>query len=88
MPNNLYVLTISLQFKVEHTGFEVAANKAPLIFITTNGERELPLAFLRRCVTLELEKPKAALLVKIAFAKVPEERTRRGFISGDCKLCA
>ena len=73
VPNNLLVPLGSLQFKVEHTGFEVAAKNAPLIFITTNGERELPLAFLRRCVTLELEKPDADLLVKIAIAKIPEE---------------
>lgn len=72
VPNNLLVPLGSLQFKVEHTGFEVTADKAPLIFITTNGERELPLAFLRRCVTLDLEKPDAETLVKIATAKIPE----------------
>jgi len=30
----------------------------PLVVITTNGERELPAAFLRRCLVLHLELPK------------------------------
>lgn len=32
--------------------------KRPLIFITTNEERELPNAFLRRCLVLQMEFPK------------------------------
>ncbi len=32
--------------------------KAPLIIITTNEERELPAAFLRRCLVLQMEFPK------------------------------
>jgi MoxR-like ATPase len=37
-----------------------------LLMITTNGERELPAAFIRRCVVLRLESPKAGQLVRIA----------------------
>jgi MoxR-like ATPase len=37
-----------------------------LLMITTNGERELPAAFIRRCVVLRLESPKADQLVRIA----------------------
>src|SRR5262249_52449447 len=50
-----------------------AAVDAPLVFITTNRERELPLAFLRRCVTLDLDKPNEDLLVKIAHAHFSDE---------------
>ena len=32
--------------------------KPPLVIITTNEERELPFAFLRRCVVLQMELPK------------------------------
>ncbi|MCP5159698.1 MAG: AAA family ATPase [Gammaproteobacteria bacterium] len=32
--------------------------KPPLVVITTNGERELPAAFMRRCLVLHLELPK------------------------------
>lgn len=37
-----------------------------LTIITTNGERELPGAFVRRCVTLYLDEPKQPELEKIA----------------------
>ena len=37
-----------------------------LMFVTTNGERELPAAFLRRCVVLKLERPSEDWLVSIA----------------------
>src|SRR5687767_783409 len=52
VPNNLLVPLGSLQFRVEETGalVETDAKRAPLVFITTNDERELPAAFLRRCV--------------------------------------
>lgn len=37
-----------------------------LMLITTNGERELPAAFVRRCVVLSLQQPSAEGLVTIA----------------------
>jgi MoxR-like ATPase len=37
-----------------------------LLMITSNGERELPPAFLRRCVVLHLESPNAEWLVRVA----------------------
>lgn len=59
LPNNLLVPLGSLYFKVEETGTEVECEyeKPPLVFITTNDERELPSAFLRRCIELQLSKP-------------------------------
>jgi MoxR-like ATPase len=70
VPNNLLVPLGSLQFLVEETGFLVKADKtnAPLVFITTNEERELPPAFLRRCVELKLEMPGPERLLDIAHA--------------------
>jgi MoxR-like ATPase len=38
----------------------------PVIIITTNGERDLPKPFLRRCVILKLKQPLPAQLVRIA----------------------
>ena len=43
-----------------------AARDRVLTFITTNGERELPAAFLRRCIVLKLEAPSEDWLVSIA----------------------
>lgn len=70
--NNLLVQLGSHQFIVEYTGYEVTAEHAPLIFITTNGERELPPAFVRRCVTLELPPPTKEILLKVARAMIPD----------------
>src|SRR6185503_2801609 len=42
------------------------AKRPLLLFITTNDERMLPTAFMRRCVVLELDPPDEQLLVTIA----------------------
>ena len=57
VPNNLLVALGSLEFRVEETSQTVRADKTqqpPLVFITTNEERELPAAFLRRCIEITL----------------------------------
>ena len=68
VPNNLLVPLGSLQFKVIETGlkFDVIAKRHLLVLITTNDERVLPNAFMRRCVMLRLEPPEAPQLVNIA----------------------
>src|SRR5262249_6013195 len=38
----------------------------PMIVITSNGERDFPPAFLRRCLRLEMQPPDAEQLVKMA----------------------
>lgn len=74
VPNNLLVPLGSLQFQVQETGVCVVTNReqAPLIVITTNEERELPKAFLRRCVEVELQLPDRARLIEIAQAHFPK----------------
>lgn len=57
LPNSLLVPLGSLQFDVPERDEPVKAHHAPLVFITTNDERELPTAFLRRCVLLQLPDP-------------------------------
>ncbi|MFE3598272.1 AAA family ATPase [Streptomyces sp. NPDC059096] len=44
----------------------------PFVVLTSNGEREFPPAFLRRCVTLELRQPVAAHLEEIVRAHLGE----------------
>ena len=70
-PNNLLVPLGSLYFTVEETGTKVECDSenSPLVFITTNDERELPTAFLRRCVELRLSKPKLLEIGKAHFDK-------------------
>lgn len=74
VPNNLLVPLGSLRFTVTEQGEEirVTAKKAPLVFITSNKERELPMAFLRRCVRLDLKAPDADRLIKIGEAHFPK----------------
>jgi MoxR-like ATPase len=73
VPNNLLVPLGSLQFVVQETNTLVKANCPPLLFITTNDERELPVAFLRRCVILVLKSPNEQELVSIACAHFGEQ---------------
>jgi MoxR-like ATPase len=70
VPNNLLVPIGSLEFTVREGALvlPVKAKATPLVIITTNEERELPSAFLRRCVTITLSFPGAERLVEIAGA--------------------
>ncbi len=68
VPNSLLESLGNLSFRVEETGFAVAAKAAPILFVTTNDERRLPNAFLRRCVILTLEPPGEDELVRIAWS--------------------
>jgi MoxR-like ATPase len=49
-----------------------APDWSPLTIITTNNERDLPEAFLRRCIVLRLPSPDAGRLVKIVERHFPE----------------
>jgi MoxR-like ATPase len=77
IPNALLVALGSSQFTVVETGTDVRVPQRPrtgagdgvsrlLIVITTNEERELPEAFLRRCIVHLLASPDEARLVEIA----------------------
>ncbi len=56
---------------------EVVEGLEMLTIITTNRERELPPAFLRRCVGLVLEEPDTLKLIKIARKHFPKaDKTR------------
>ncbi len=55
--------------KVECTGF-------PLVLLTSNGEREFPPAFLRRCLRLKLEAPSAEELAHIVANRLGLEVSR------------
>lgn len=48
-PNDLLVELDQMQFSVYETGETIQAKHRPIIIITSNNEKELPDAFLRRC---------------------------------------
>jgi MoxR-like ATPase len=68
VPNNLLVPLGSLQFSIAYPERTISAPKenAPLVIITTNEERELPAAFLRRCVVIAVPQPRREKLLEIA----------------------
>ncbi len=62
LPNGLLEALGNGRFAVPPLGTVVARPKdvpAPLVIVTSNEERELPPAFLRRCLVLTLKLPKA-----------------------------
>jgi MoxR-like ATPase len=48
-PNDLLVELDQMEFSVYETGEQIKAKHRPIIIITSNNEKELPDAFLRRC---------------------------------------
>lgn len=54
----------------------VECQEFPFVVITSNDERDLPPAFLRRCLTLEMQEPnpkKLAEIVRAHFAELPTD---------------
>jgi len=73
VPNSLLRPLGDLAFRVEETGQTVSAGfPAPLVVLTTNEERDLPPAFLRRCVELNMPAVSRERLVSIGKAHEPE----------------
>jgi MoxR-like ATPase len=54
--------------KVAVTGGKIECSAFPLVIVTSNGEREFPPAFLRRCLRLHIEVPKPDRLLDIVQA--------------------
>lgn len=56
VPNSLLEPLGSLSFQVPYLGESIACDKgnSPLIIITSNGEQQLPQAFVRRCLVLDM----------------------------------
>jgi MoxR-like ATPase len=69
-PNNLLVPLGSLTFTVAQSGYRMTGGAAPLVVITNNAERELPVPFLRRCIVLNLPELSRDKLVEIAVAHI------------------
>ena len=51
----------------------VQCSSFPIVVITSNGEREFPPAFLRRCIRLSMKPPNEARLARIIQAHLGEE---------------
>lgn len=64
-PNDLLQELDRMEFHVYETGQTVRARQRPVVIITSNNEKELPDAFLRRCFFHYIQFPDADTLAKI-----------------------
>jgi MoxR-like ATPase len=72
VPNDLLEILEARRFTVEETQHRVEqGDRQVLMIITTNRERELPPAFIRRCVCLSLGEPTEEWLVDVASRWLP-----------------
>ena len=60
-----------MRFSIIETSEEVMAQHRPVVMITSNNEKELPDAFLRRCIFYYIEFPDVALMRKIIAVHHP-----------------
>jgi MoxR-like ATPase len=70
-PNDLLLELDERRFIVEETGQEIEAKAAPIVIITSNDEKDLPDAFLRRCLFHYVEFPNSETLVQIINVLFP-----------------
>lgn len=70
-PNDLLVEIDKMEFFVYETGEVIKAKKRPIIIITSNNEKELPDAFLRRCFFHYIKFPDRETMQKIIDVHYP-----------------
>lgn len=70
-PNDLLLELDRMEFFVYETGETVRARRRPIIIITSNNEKELPDAFLRRCFFHFITFPDRATMRKIVDVHFP-----------------
>ncbi len=70
-PNDLLHELDRMRFVVSETGDEVVATQRPVVIITSNNEKELPDAFLRRCVFHFIDFPDEELMKRIVRVHHP-----------------
>jgi MoxR-like ATPase len=75
-PNDLLHELDRMRFFIRETDEEVVAAQRPIVVITSNAEKELPDAFLRRCVFHFIEFPDRELMARIVRVHHPDLETR------------
>jgi MoxR-like ATPase len=75
-PNDLLHELDRMRFVITETKDEVVARERPVVVITSNAEKELPDAFLRRCVFHFIEFPDRELMARIVRVHHPQLETQ------------
>ena len=71
-PNDLLWELDQMEFSIPETRETVKAKQRPIVLITSNAEKELPDAFLRRCVFHYIEFPDEEMMERIVRVHVPQ----------------
>ena len=75
-PNDLLLELDRMEFHVYETGETVKAARRPIVIITSNNEKELPDAFLRRCFFHYIAFPDRETMEKIVDVHFPGIKQR------------
>ncbi|HEX4881800.1 MAG TPA: MoxR family ATPase [Porticoccaceae bacterium] len=70
-PNDLLLELDRMEFHVYETGERVVARQRPIVIITSNNEKELPDAFLRRCFFHFINFPDRETMLRIVDVHYP-----------------
>jgi len=73
-PNDLLTELDRMEFYVYETRQTIVAEKRPIVIITSNNEKELPDAFLRRCFFHYIRFPSAETMARIVAVHYPQLR--------------
>jgi len=73
-PNDLLNELDEMSFYIPETNETINAVHRPIVAITSNAEKELPDAFLRRCIFHYIEFPDASLMEEIVNVHFPDIR--------------
>jgi len=73
-PNDLLLELDRMEFHVYETHETVKARQRPIVFITSNNEKELPDAFLRRCFFHYIRFPDRETMERIVAVHFPDIR--------------
>lgn len=71
-PNDLLLELDQMEFVITETGRRVRAKERPLTIITSNNDKELPDAFLRRCIFHYIDFPGPDFMRIIVHAHYPD----------------
>lgn len=71
-PNDLLWELDQMEFYIHETKRTVKAKHRPIVIITSNAEKELPDAFLRRCIFHYIDFPDEALMEEIVRVHYPD----------------
>ena len=71
-PNDLLHELDRMSFTVAETSAHIEAKKRPIVIITSNNEKELPDAFLRRCVFHYIDFPQKDFMEEIVRVHHPD----------------